>query len=252
MKNLLKILSLTIFTILTSCYGRDDDSDKEFTGQPNIFTGRIYTEDNAGIANVEVTLTYSLDQIGANYQRIIAKSKSDINGNYRIEGFVKDNEFNSGIFTLTVDKNKIENTLSQVFYKPSELVNEAAPQINELIIGELNDRNQVINSDYKIPYKTTLQINLNDFNPTSANDRFGVGNKINYGFSSNFNKFLTKQTDNTGFGYAIGLKTTIVLPSAFGENNLRIFRFKNGVIDDTLETVNVENPNTNQPLNYNF
>jgi hypothetical protein len=252
MKSLIKYLFLVLSICLTSCYGTDDDTDKVCNGNCNTFNGRIYTENNVGIADVEITLSYSLNQIGANYNRIIAKSKTDSNGNYNFEAFIKDNEFNVGFFHLTIDQNKIENAITSEFYKPSELVNQVAPNINECIIPNLENRTQITNIDYKIPYKTNLTVNLNNFNSTNPNDRFGVGNRIPYGFQLDINRFLTKQNTDTGFGYANGVNSTIIIPSVYGENNFRVIRFKNGLDEGTNETIQVNNPNTNLPINYTY
>ena len=252
MKNLIKVLLLIITLSLISCYGTDDDTDKVCNGNCNVFTGRIFTENNVGIPGVEITLTYTVNQIGVNYQRIIAKSKTDSNGEYVIEGFIKDNEFDVGYFHLTVDEYKIENSITNEFYKPSELVNEVVPKINEYYIPNLVSRTQVTNVNYKIPYKTNLTVNLNDFNLTTANDEFGVGNSIKYGFqgAEDANRFYTKLSTNKGFGYANGSKTTLTIPSVFGENYLNIYKFKGGLVDHTFETITINNPNTDPPLNF--
>jgi len=252
MKSIIKCLFLVLSICLVSCYGRDDETDKGCNGNCNIFTGRIYTENNIGVADVEITLSYSLNQIGANYNRIIAKSKTDNNGNYRIEAFIKDSEFNVGILHLTIDENKVENSITNEFYKPSELVDEVAPRINEYFFSDLENRSQIKTIDYKIPYKTNFVVNLNNFNSTNQDDKFGVGNRIEYGFQSGYNKFLTKQATGQGFGYANGLNTTITIPGVFGENYLSIYKFKSGLVDISTETITVNNPNTNPPLNYSY
>ena len=251
MKDPIKVLLFLFSVCLLSCDRTDDSTNEVCTGNCNVFTGRIYSEDNAGIPDVEITLSYALNQIGVNYKRIIAKSKTDLNGNYRIEGFIKDSEFNAGYFYLNVDGNKIENSLSGAFFKPSELVDENG-EINQYFIPDLTNRAQIINIDYRIPYKTNITVNLNEFNPTTPNDEFGIGNRINYGFQSEFNRFFTKQSTETGFGYCIGLNTTLIIPATFGENYLSIYRFKNGLADSTNDVIVVDNPNTNPSINYSF
>nr|WP_315258170.1 hypothetical protein [uncultured Flavobacterium sp.] len=253
MKNLIKCLLLILSISLTSCYGTDDDTDKVCNGNCNVFTGRIYTENNVGIPDVEITLSYTLNQIGANYERIIAKSKTDSNGNYKIEGYIKDNEFNVGIFHLNADENKIENSLSNNFYKPSDLVHDNFPSnIGEYIFSNLKNRSQIIDIDYRIPYKTNFVVNLNNFNPNTPNDKFGIGNRIEYGFKGFYNRFLTKQSNGDGFGYGIGINTTLTIPGVYGENFISVFRFKNGLVEDKNETILINNPNTNTPLNYAY
>jgi hypothetical protein len=249
MKNLIKSCLILICILLSSCYGTDDDTEKKCNGDCNVFTGRIYREDDIGLANVEVILSYELNQIGANYERIIAKTTTDINGNYNIEGFIKDNEFNTGFFFLRVNTEKIESTLTNNFYKPSDLVNELASKINEYLIPNLTNRSQIINIDYKIPLKTNLIVNLNDFNPILSNDYFRIDNRIKYGFESVYNKYFTKPTNN---GYANGVNSTINVPCIFGVNEFKIIRIKNNILDQTNEIINVNNPNTNSPINYTY
>lgn len=252
MKNLIKCLLLVLSICLTSCYGTDNDIGNICNGNCNVFNGRVYTENNVGIADVEIILSYTLNQIGANYERIIAKSKTDDNGNYTIEAFVNDSEFNAGYFHLTINEFKIENSITNEFYKPSELINEVAPKINKCSFSDLENRRQIVTMDYRIPYKTTFTVNLNNFNLTTPNDKFGIGNRIQYGFQKGYNRFLTKQSSNKGFGYANGVNSTLSIPSVFGENYLTIYKFKNGLVDNTLETITINNPNTNPILNYSF
>lgn len=252
MKSLIKCLFLVLSICLTSCYGTDDDIDKVCNANCNIFNGRIYTENNIGIPDVEITLSYSLNQIGANYNRIIAKSKTDSNGNYTIEAFIKDSEFNVGVFHLTLDEYKIENSITNEFYKPSELVNQVSPRINECSFSDIENRSQIKTIDYIIRYKTNLTVNLNNFNSTNTFDQFGIGNRIPYGFQLNNNRFLTKQNTDTGFGYSNGFNSTIIIPSVYGVNYFRVIRFKNGLDEGTNEIITINNPNTNPPLNYSY
>jgi hypothetical protein len=245
MKNSIKSLLLFFCVFLSSCYGTDDDTNLGCNGNCNVFTGRIYTENNIGIPNVEVSLTYELNQIGAAYKRIIAKTNTDANGNYRIEAFIKDNEFNVGYFFVRVDEKKIENSLTNEFFKPSELV----PNSNEYFVQNLTNRTQVINMNYKIPLKTTLTVNLNNFNPITKNDSFIVRNLIEYGFETDYNKFFTKSSND---GYANGINSTIIIPSVFGENELKIFKVKNNIVENINQIIRVNNPNTTNTLSYDY
>jgi hypothetical protein len=252
MKNLIKGLLLILGVLLISCSETIDDTGQVCSGNCNRFSGKIYTESNIGIPDVEITLKCFFSGIGTKYERIITKSKTDNNGNYDFEAFIKDREFEICSFQLTIDENKIENSITNDFYKPSELVNEVAPRINECFIPGLKNRSQITNIDYKIPYKTTLTVNLNNFNFTSPNYRFGIGNRIEYGFQTGYNRFLTKQSTDSGFGFANGTNTIITVPSVFGQNYFRIIRFKNSLDESTNETVLVNNPNTNLPINYTY
>jgi len=249
MKTIFKSFFLSIIVIILSCSGTKDDSSKTCNGNCNIFKGRIYREDNIGLANVEVKVVYRLNQIGANYTRIIAKNFTDSNGNFQIEGFIKDSEFKGGIFILQADEPKIESLLTNEFYKLSELVSVSGIQSNEYIISNLTNRNQITTIDYKVPYKTNLIVQLNNYSPISTNDYFGVGNIIKYGFQSDFNIFYTK-VSNSGFGYANSFNTTINLPSVNGENSIRIIKSINNSSTSTDQIVNLTS--SNQEITFTY
>lgn len=252
MKKTPPFLVLALCVALSSCFGTDDDSNKACTANCNGFNGRIYTENNVGVPNVEVTLRYELHQVATNYQRIIAKVKTDENGYYDINAYIKDNEFNGGYFLLEVDRERIESAVGAAFYKPSELMDEVGPGLSSCVL-QVHDRTEVITTDYKIPYKTSLTVNLNDFSPVTPNDWFAVANRIPYGFQQEFvQEFLPKVANSTGWSYATGATTTYTIPAFYGENNLTLSRYRNGSIDYQTETITVTNPNTVAPLSYSF
>lgn len=251
MKIIIKFLILILCVNLSSC-NRNDDDAYVCNGDCNIFKGRIYTEDNIGIPNVQISVSYTTSySLGPNRTRVIAKSKTDSEGFYQIEGYIKDDEFNNGSFRLTIDDNKIENSISNNFLKPSELYEGVYDDNNVYFIPNLINRSQIITTDYKIPYKTNLVVNLNDFYPTTTNDVFGVGNGIKYGFESEY-RFLTKQLNNQGFGFSNGVNSTIIVPCVYGENHLRIYKFRNGLNEYIDDIITVTNPNTTLPLNYSY
>ncbi|WP_162127665.1 carboxypeptidase-like regulatory domain-containing protein [Flavobacterium phycosphaerae] len=247
----IKIVMLVLCIHLTSCSKTDDTHI--CNGDCNQFKGRVYTEDNVGIPNVEITVSFSssYNPWGTSYTRIIAKSTTDSEGNYVIEGYIKDKEFSSGHFFLTIDENKIENSISTNFLKPSDIYQGDYEDNNIHFIPYLTNRTQIITTDYKIPYKTNLTVNLNDFIPTTSNDLFGVGNAIRYGFENEY-RFLTKQANNQGYGFSNGTNATFLVPAVYGENHLKVYKFKNGLQEYIDDIIMVTNPNTSPPLNYSF
>ena len=253
MRNCFKTVLILIAFTLYSCHGTDDDTALAYycNGNCNTISGRIYTEDNVGVANVTLLFSHHASGIGVNYTRLIAKTRTDENGYYTLEGYVKDNELGSGTFSIVVDKQKLETSLSAGFFRPSDLVS-GFPLANEYLIPNLQDRSPITNLDYKIPFKTMLTVHLTGFNPIAANDYFGVGNRIKYGFDSEFsNTFFTKQGGN-GFGYAEGVNSTITLAAVFGVNELKIVKLKNNVVEEVEETIAIGNPNPNVALNYSY
>ena len=251
MNKIIKILIVVLLVNFISC-SKDDNVYYDCNGDCNQFKGRVYTEDGVGIRDVEILVSFTASYgSGLNYTRNIAKSKTDSDGNYYMEGFVKDNEFNNGSFYLAIDDTKIENSISSNFLKPSELYEDGYSKNNVFLIPNLVNRSQIISTDYKVPYKTILVVNLNNFNPSSPNDTFGVGNGIKYGFETQ-NRFLTKQLNNQGFNFSTGINTTMYIPSVYGENHLRIYKFRNGLGEYLDEVIFIENPNTTPPLNYSY
>lgn len=252
MKNFIKLFLALISFTFYSCSGTHDDTalTAYCNGNCNVITGRIYKEDNTGIGGVGVLFFYKASGIGYNYTRVIARTVSDADGNYTIEGFVKDNEFNSGNFFMTVDTQKIESALTDDFFKPSDLVSEF-PAVNAYMFPYIHNRSAIHNIDYKIPFKNTQIVNLTDFNPVTANDYFAIGNYISYGFPNDFSTFLAKQSGN-GYSYADGINTTVNLAAVFGSNKLVVSRRKNNEQLVIFETVTIDNPNPNVPLTYPY
>jgi hypothetical protein len=220
-------------------------------GNCNVFSGRVYTEDNEGISDVKVSVLYNnAYPLGPSRTRLVATGKTDIDGNYIIEGYVKDIEFEEGSFYVTVDGNKIENSVSNEFFKPSEIYQDE--DLHRYLIPNLSNRTQVINANYKIPYKTQIVVNLNNYAPTNSYDSFGAGIGIKYGFENEYNRFLTKQSNDAGFGFATGVNTSLIIPCVYGENFLRIYKFKNGLDEYIDNTIIINNPNNSPPFEYEF
>lgn len=249
MKKMIRFMVLPLVLLLASCYGNDDDSNQVCTGDCNEFTGRVYTEDGVGIEGVAVELTYSVSGIGVNHTRKIAKTKTDAQGHYDMSGYIKDNEFNSGFFYLTVNAETIENAVSDQFYRPSEIANDY-PGNHMLVIGDLLERNQVYVADYLIPRKTTLTVNLTDFVPTSTTDQFGVGNRIRYGFNRDL--YIIQPATGDPFVMSTATNATFTVPAVFGDNTLGIYRFKTGLSETEYNEVFVDNPNTVAPMSFSF
>gem|GEM_PF-6282079 len=235
---------------LSSCNHTDNDSTKTCTGNCNVIIGRFCTEDHVGLAHVDVLFYYTLNSIGINYQRIIGRTTTDSNGNYRMEVFIKDAEL-GGLFFIQTDTAKIESLLSDAFVKPSDLVSSSFSSVGKCPISNLYQRTQVITMDFRVPFKTTQEVHLNNFAPQATGDYFAVGSQIRYGFQTDFNQFLTKQSGN-GYSYAEGLNTTVQMVSVFGDNTFTILRIKNNVVERTNETVSIATPNPNNALNYEY
>lgn len=250
MKPFIRIVLLVLCTIILSCE-KDVEGIISCDGNCNVFKGRVYTADNVGLSNVTLKAFY-LESGGLNPRepRLVARTKTDSMGNFSMEGFIKDEEFIYGGFYITIDESKVESQLSSSFFKPSEIYRDTYDITNRYYIFDLVSRDQIITADYLVPYKATITINLNDFNPVMETDSFGVGNGIEYGFIGNH--VLTKLATGYGFAFANGVNTTIDIPAIVGANKLRVSRFTNGSSTSEYETVIINGPNENPTRSYSF
>lgn len=252
MKKIANFILIVITIFFYSCNENDDHSFKTIpcNGQCNIIKGRILREDNVGIGNVEVTFYSLISGPRESYINLRASTMTDNNGNYSVEEYITDQEFNSATFYIKVNIQNIEDGLSTEYIKPSDLI-LVSESISTYTIPNLENRNPINIVDYKVPYKTSQSVNLNNFNPTTGYDYFAIGNLIKYGFESEGHEYLSKQSGN-GYSYAVGQNTTVNLTSAFGVNELKILKFKNYILEETFETINIENPNQNVSLDYSY
>lgn len=243
---------LLVLLCLNALSCTDDDIEGVISceGNCNIFNGRVYTADNVGLANVTLKVFHRSGGLNPPQPRLVGRTKTDVMGNYSMEGFIKDNEFVYGGFYMTIDESEVESQLTSSFFKPSEIYRGPYDVTNRYYIFDLVSRNQIITADYLIPYKATITVNLNGFNTTSVNDSFGVGNGIEYGF--NGNSFLTKLDTGYGFGFANGINSTFTIPAIVGNNKLRVSRITNGSSTSEYETVIINSPSENPTRNYSF
>ena len=123
MKKYLILLTL----IFASCFTTDDDTDLVCTENCNTFKGQIKTIDNKGIENIKLILTYKVGAELSGYTRIIGEAWTDANGFYEISVFLEENELgenSQGIFSLTLDSDKISNSLTDEYLKPNVSLTE--------------------------------------------------------------------------------------------------------------------------------
>ena len=249
MKKISAYLVLIFFVGLISCSEKTDTTTETCNGNCNIFKGRIYREDNVGLADVEVQLKYEFSGIGVNVSRKIAKAKTDASGNFQIEAFIKDTEFQAGMFFISAEEAKIESTIPNGFFKLSDLNSQSGIEENYYIIPNLINRNQITTIDYAIPKKFNLEVTLNNYIPLSSFDYFRIVNTIKYGWQSEFNRFNVK-VNNQSFGFANSLTTLINLPVTNGVNNLKINKNTNNIQTEANQNIAISNSNQQLSITY--
>jgi hypothetical protein len=243
MKILFKLLAFILIIQFTSC--EKDDSNSVCNGNCTTIKGKIVRADNSGIEGVEVIFSYVFFA-PYSYRRVIAKTKTDENGNYEMQAFLKDSELGtSEKFQILVDKVKIENSLTANYLKPSELLQEIVPKIEEIIIPGIENRNEIINvPNFKVPYKTDLTIKLNNYISVVPTDSFGFEHRVEYGFENQY--ILCKNENSTGLNSIFNFTTAI------GNNRVRIFKWKNNVDTYLVQDISLTTNPSNQIVEFEY
>ena len=214
-KVVLLILTLSFFQ---SC--EVDDTGEICSDNCTSVIGKVIRADNTGIANVKVTFSF-VQFAPYSYTRNIAKTYTDDNGNYELIGFIKDRELGElNNFRVSVKIDPIENALNDDFLKPSVFQPHILPDINEIIIPGVNNREQIEIADFIVPFKSDLTVRLNNFQPIESVDNFRFRCDVQYGFVNQ--KFLVNFDETEQINQEFNFVTGI------GANSVRIFKIKNG------------------------
>jgi hypothetical protein len=242
----MKKIALTLFVLLLfqSCETEVDDTDKVCSENCTSVIGRIARADNTGIPNVKVTFSF-LQRAPYDYVRHIAEAYTDNNGNYEIIGNIKDRELGTNKeFKISVDIEQIEDALSNNFLKPSELLEEIGPKVDEIIIPGVENREQIEIVDFVVPYRSDLTINLNNFQPIEQVDQFIFTNRVEYGFENQkiMVKYGRTETLNEQFSFTTGI----------GINKLKISKFKNAIFETETQEVEITETPSNMVLNIEY
>ena len=126
MKNLFLIFALVF--IFVSCSKTEDDTNDQCTGNCTILKGNFVTLNNEPVPNVKVLMKYRVgSELGA-YTRKLVDTKSDQNGNFNRNFFIKDN----------YDQD-ISRSLNNVAHNAQRLCDVAAIAFHQLMfVLELN------------------------------------------------------------------------------------------------------------------
>jgi hypothetical protein len=227
------ILLISIFSLFQAC--EVDDTADTCSDNCTSVVGKIIRADNVGIPNVKVTFSF-VQFAPYSYTRNIAETYTDENGNYEIIGFIKDRELGPQYsFRISTNIEEIENSLEDDFLKPSELIQQIAPQVNETIISGITDRSTIEIVDFIVPFKSDLTVRLNNFLPIEDIDKFQFESTLEYGFREQFFPI--------NYDRAVDLNDEFNFNTGIGLNKVKIRKRKNGVFSTETQEVNItENP----------
>jgi len=239
MKKYLILLTL----IFASCFTTDDDTDLVCTENCNTFKGKIKTIDNKGIENIKLILTYKVGAELSGYTRIIGEAWTDANGFYEISVFLEENELgenSQGIFSLTLDYDKISNSLTDEYLKPNvSLTENTKPKV---IYYSIAERNLLFTNNFIVPKKGNIKIKLNNYNPIIGEDYFKASIKYDYSFLND--NWTTYQPYDGIYGLANGTSTIINAEKILNGNiRIQITKEKNGVFENIEQEVELNNSN---------
>jgi hypothetical protein len=247
MKKYLILLTL----IFTSCFTTDDDTDLICTENCNAFSGQIITADNKGISNIKLVLTYKVAAELSGYKRIIGENFTDKNGFYNISVFLEDNELgenSQGVFSLTLDSDKISNSLTDEYLKPNTSLSENTKP--EVIYYSIEERNLRFTNNFIIPKKGNIRIKLNNYTPIIEGDYFKASIKYDYSFLND--NWTTYQPYDGIYGFAEGNQTIINAETILNGNiRIQITKEKNGMFENTEQEVELNNSNVYE-LNFEY
>lgn len=90
MKN---IAYLFLLIFITGCSKIDNDTKDICTSNCTTISGKFITANNSPVSNISVSLDYrrSGGELGGGYTRKIINTRSDQNGNFRKDFYLKDN-----------------------------------------------------------------------------------------------------------------------------------------------------------------
>jgi hypothetical protein len=244
-----KSIFCLMFLILISCEKVENDANLTCAKDCTHIEGRIVTKDNLPVKDIGIvfrfqknTGTYSL------YSRIIAQTKTDVQGNYSMDFFLKDEElgFSSGSFDLFIKQNSISESL---FY-PSNIY-----LFNS--IYQIENRNVSLVHNVYLPTKKKIKIKLQGFLPPANDDWFEIRLYVPCGFDSpevntfyeNFHRYETESINK----YRLTSESQIFeINAALNETNYVVLvRRKNGIYTEEKIPILIDE-NSNSIFTYTY
>ena len=252
MKNFTKLFLLFF---IVSCSKTENDTKDICTSDCTTISGKFITVNNSPVSNIRVSLIYrrSGGELGFGYTRKIVNTKSDRNGLFNKNFYLKDEETGTlaaGYFRVDIDDSKIDG---DKYIRSSNLTGTTPLGF---AIYSISRRDTVINNTFYIPTKAFIKVHLNNFIPQQPDDFFEVQTLYPFGREIGSNTFLDSPY-STGFSGYGGFRATQLnnLLSVFvaesEKNIVRIFKRKNGVNSSEDYPVIVPKGNTIE-LTYNY
>lgn len=251
-RNLFRILLLCLCIInLTSCEKEEDDFLKEGTENTTIVKGKIVTTDGQALPGITVKVDYH-EGIGFHYSllRHKAEVKTDKNGNYKLEFYIKDDEMEeeedspvSKYFRLTVDMQQLD---PKQYILPFDMVSVSGPDspvahldptIPATTGGSFDpapQRDTTYTENFYIPRKRYIPVTLKGLDPQKETNSFGVVTGFPWGGESDEANKLIDTPYSISFCagnvyVATSAEQTLEVPFALNENNIiRIVKSKDG------------------------
>lgn len=223
------LLALLLFT---ACEKTDDDSDLECTANCTRIEGRVFTKDNMPVKNAQMVFHYRKSNgFNSVYTRILAKAKTDSNGNYAMDFYVKDEELGAfpGSFELYMKKSGVRGDL---FYH-----DDFSLWDNRMY--SIYSRDTVMVRNLYLPTKKTVKVKLENFVPIAAGDMFQVQFHYPIGFETDEvnslgnHHYYQLSGINQYMAVANAPSSTFDIKLADGEINfIGITKIKNGVYSE--------------------
>jgi hypothetical protein len=250
MKNLICLFCISL--VLISCEKNENDTKDICTNNCTTLQGKFVTANNVPLANIKVNFNYRISggELGGGYTRQIVSTRSNQNGDYVKDFYIKDEELGRlarGYFTLNIDDSKL-NSKNYIKLENNQSMGYS--------IYEIGRRDTIIDVSFYIPKKTYIKVNLNNFIPQKEGDHFEVQTLFPFGPKVEKYGFLNTGYD-TGFsGYDNFKATTLnnklnVLVAESETNIVRVISVKNGIAVSVDYEINVP-PNNTIELTYNY
>src|SRR6476661_3388142 len=107
---------LIVSMLIAACAERDDDSNDVCTASCTRIQGRVFTKENVPVKNAQMVFQFRKSTgTFSDYTRVIAKARTDSNGNYAMDFYLKDEELGEavGAFELYMTRASVPGN---VFY----------------------------------------------------------------------------------------------------------------------------------------
>jgi len=244
-----KIVLLLLILTIYGCSKIDDDTDDVCNSNCTTLQGRFVTLDNVGIKGVKVLLKYRISggPLGGGSTRLIVETKTDDNGNFHKEFYIKDSELGEtadGYFKIEYDDTNLD--VNKYILSDNQIGNTTQP-LGQAIYS-ISTRDTIIGNTYYLPKKSHITVNLNNFVSIQEGDYFEVRTRYPFGAYIGNNELLDTEysTGFSGWGTFQASELNSQLNPFVAENEqniIRIARRKNGV--NTVEDFTVFVPSDN-------